>query len=479
MKIRSLFGRVTLLLVLSVVLVLGAAAVVMDHMVDAEMGQRFDAGLLTQARILASMSDVEPQGLTMEDVSGPHLRMLSGRAQVVWAVRCADGSRQTSNPAPSAYPAGWQRSGSAQPAYADVTSGADVFRAVWFRFRIGQDDRVGSEVAASGARTSPCTLLFMRSKAALNDVLTDIDAIVLVTPIVALLMVLLASPWLVRRGLRPLAVLGEKMRSIGPQRSGNRLAPTGTRELEPLVTRFNEVLSRMDEGMAREREFAGALAHETRTRLAELRTLVDVERRYPSGRPLDALLQEVGHISGELESIVAGLLLLTRLNADIEQLHMVRLNMADVVMRHVEHLAPIWQRRELNVTRMFYEGHIPVAADASLLDIIVGNILGNACAYAPDGSTVQVRLNPAGVEISNFAPELDREDVARFGQRFWSKHHAGGNHAGLGLALAGAAAKAMDLALTFELDAQQQLRVRLCWTGQSDAMHKTGPESAE
>jgi signal transduction histidine kinase len=317
----------------------------------------------------------------------------------------------------------------------------------------------------------------MRSKAALDDVLTDIDAIVLITPIVALLMVLLASPWLVRRGLRPLEVLGDTMRSIGPQLSGNRLAPTGTRELEPLVTRFNEVLTRMDEGMAREREFAGALAHETRTRLAELRTLVDVELRYPSGRPLDTLLHEVGHISGELESIVAGLLLLTRLDANIEQLHMVRHDMAEVVTRHVKYLALVRQRRGLSMIRIPDTCHASLVADTSLLDIIVGNVLGNACAYAPSNSTIEVHLAGDALNIRNLAPELDDDEVACFGQRFWSKHHGNEGHAGLGLALAGAAARVMGLRLTFRLY-EQELQVRLSWPHTSETVHESDTEAA-
>src|SRR5699024_10675849 len=130
-------------------------------------------------------------------------------------------------------------------------------------------------------------------------------------------------------GLKPLAVLGENMRGIGPHAPGQRLPPAGTRELEPLVACFNEVLTRMDEGLARERQFAGALAHETRTRLAELRTLVEVERRYPSGCPTAELLGEIGGIGGELESTVSGLLLLTRLDAGIEKPEQRRIGLND------------------------------------------------------------------------------------------------------------------------------------------------------
>lgn len=462
MKTRSLSGRVAMLLVCATILVLGTAALVMDHMVDAEMGRRFDAGLLTQARILASMSDMEPEGLTMEDVSGPHLRMLSGRSQVVWAVRCTDGSRETSLPAPTAYPPTWQQAPGAEPVYADVKTGGHVFRAVWFRFSAG-DENDDNPVAASALAPDSCALLFMRSRAELDDVLDTIDGILLMTPMLALLIVFLLSPWLVRRGLKPLTELGESMRAIGPQASGNRLPSTGTRELEPLVTRFNEVLARMDEGMAREREFAGALAHETRTRLAELRAMVEVEQRYPGGRSIDELLRDIGRIGADLEGTVSGLLLLTRLDAGIEGMQMTRVDMRAMIEKHVNHLTPTMHKRQLAVQWEPGASADHLHVDASLLDIIIGNVLGNACAYAPETSTIRLLLKPGRLLIGNLAPELSGDEVAQFGQRFWSKHHGSEGHAGLGLALAGAAARAMGMVLEFHLDDAHWLGVCLRW----------------
>ncbi len=476
---RSLSARVTLLVVVAVVLVVGSAAAVMDHLVDADMRRRFDTELLTQAQILVSMSNRGPQGLIMKDVSGPHLRMLSGRSKVVWAAHCADGSVQTSSPAPEAYPPAWRASASGDPTYATVMAGKQDFRAVWFRFDVGEGNAInGADSVTNGRDVKSCQLLFMRSQARLEDVLGDIDDILLTTPIVALLIVLLAASWLVRRGLRPLHVLGERMRDVGPRVPGRRLEPVATRELAPLVTRFNETLARMDEGMAREREFAGALAHETRTRLAELRTLVDVELRYPSGRSMEEILQEIGAIGGGLQRTVSGLLLLTRLDARIEKLRMVRIDMADVLARHIEHLAPVWQGRGLRVTREHDNREVHLIADESLLDIIVGNVLGNACAYAPDGTSVRIRLDVDAWEVSNQTPDLDHDEVARFGQRFWSKHHGSEGHAGLGLALAGAAAQAMGFELTFRLDGQRRLHARLGWRTPSESVHISDTEAA-
>ena len=101
--------------------------------------------------------------------------------------------------------------------------------------------------------------------------------------------------------------------------------------------------------------------------------------------------------------------------------------------------------------------------EGALLEVIVGNLLGNACAYAPEGDTVQLRADAHGLAIDNAAPGLTEADLVRFGQRFWRKQPPHAGHAGLGLALTAAAAQALGLALDFRLDPQQRLRATLDW----------------
>ena len=271
MKRLSLSGRITWLLGLAAVVILGAAAFTMDHLVDAEMGQRMDDAVLAQARMLASLVNAGPEGLDMDVVKQPRRQLLASRAADFWSVHCADGSTTTSRPPPPDYPVHWLRDAHEQPTFANVSAASGTLRAVWFRF---QTDAGGRSETASNA-TLACSVVYLHSRSELDEILNTIDDILLLTPLLALLAVLLLSPMLVRRGLKPLAALGEAMQDIGPQSPGQRLPATGTRELEPLAVRFNEVLERMDEGVTRERQFAGALAHETRTHLAELRALLD------------------------------------------------------------------------------------------------------------------------------------------------------------------------------------------------------------
>lgn len=466
---RTLSGRIAFLLGTATVLLLGGAAVLMDHLVDAEMRHRFDSDLAAQARALAALVEHGPGGLDMGEASGVPLRMLASDVQGAYAVRCVDGSRLPSRPPPAGYPAHWTDTAGEAPTFADLDVAGASLRAVWFRFTpiavpaTGRSVRAGDSENAGRGRDG-CRLIFMQSRAALDDILLTIDVILLAIPLLALLLVLLLSPHLVRRGLRPLAALCASMRGIGPNLPGRRLRSTGTHELEPLVAGFNEVLELMDEVVARERRFTDALAHEMRTRLAELHTLVDIERRYPSGRPVDALLGDIGDIGGELEGTISGLLLLTRLDAGLESLDWRHVDVDAFVSRLVERVAGVVKRRGLQVGVERPESPLSLVADPALLNIVVGNLLGNACEYAATGSAIRLCWDEGSMVIENQAPDLRDEDIGCFGQRFWSKQQGRGGHTGLGLALAGSAALAMGFGLSFRLREGQRLRVTLDWS---------------
>jgi len=187
-----------------------------------------------------------------------------------------------------------------------------------------------------------------------------------------------------------------------------------------------------------------------------------VESRYPSGRSTPELLAEIGSIGAELEATVTALLLLTRLQSGLERPQWQTLALAPWLERQLQRQQATATARRLALVS---EGTPPEAlhTDPALLEVIVGNLLGNACAYAPEGDTVRLRVDARGLAIDNAAPGLTDADLASFGQRFWRKQLPHAGHAGLGLALTTAAAQALGLALEFRLDAQQRLHATLDW----------------
>ncbi|MBA2077584.1 HAMP domain-containing sensor histidine kinase [Rhodanobacter sp. PCA2] len=455
MKPSSLSARVTLLLAVVCLLVLGGGARLMDWRIDHELATRFRADLLSQARAVGNMAALEQDGPADRAVPG-----LAG-GDTWYELRCDGATPQFSDPPPPASPRGWPEDAGPQPRFARLGRHDHHLESVRLSFPHPPGEDGDARAAGTGAHAT-CRLLFMQDRHSLDELLLAIDWVLGLGPVLAVAIALIAVPLVVRRGLRPIGALVERMRDIGPNAPGQRLAPIGLQELDPLVTRFNDVLGRMDDGLARERQFASGLAHETRTRLAELRALAEVESRYPSGRSTPELLAEIGSIGAELEATVTALLLLTRLQSGLERPQWQTLALAPWLERQLQRQQATATARRLALVS---KGTPPEAlhTDPALLEVIVGNLLGNACAYAPEGDTVHLRVDARGLAIDNAAPGLTDADLASFGQRFWRKQLPHAGHAGLGLALTTAAAQALGLALEFRLDAQQRLHATLDW----------------
>ena len=454
MKTFSLRLRLTLLLAIATLVALGIAAWVVDWRADAEMQQRFDSALLARAQAFAALAKFGERNVAVEnDVLRSNL--FPGAGGKSWyELRCGNTEIAHSAEVPPRIAA------AGVPYFADTrTSDGRLLRQVVLRFT---DTGNGNGRADRHAAT--CELRYALDRGPLDEILGTLDLILLGSILGAFLIVLALTPWLVRRGLRPLRTLDAAMARIGPDAPGERLPRADTRELAPLVARFNEVLARMDEGLARERQFAAGLAHELRTRLAELRTLVDVEMRYPSERNPRSVLGEIGTIGGELEATVGALLQLTRIESGVQAAQHEPVDVQALVTRVLTRHGEALHARGLRLVRADAQATVRIETDPALLEIVLDNLLGNAIAYSAAASEINVNVTPRHIEIGNAAPGLGESDLARFGQRFWRKGAGedGAGHAGLGLALAQASTRALGMRLEFALTAGV-LNATLAW----------------
>lgn len=466
MKRGALSTSITLLLLITSLLLLGGGSLLMDARIDSKLEERYRETLLTQARAAATVIELESEIPQAHGLLRPLGELFGGHGRIYYELRCTGQPIVRSQPEAPVLPAGWPDLIGAEPQFSELQHDGRPLGTVVFTFQGALDEPGAAKrpvtPVKAGDATHDCQLLFQQDRRQFDRLLLDIDWILAISPLLALLIAFIAVPLIVRRGMRPMTQLVQSMESIGPNSPGQRLSSTGLAELDPLVSRFNQVLERMDEGLARERQFASGLAHETRTRLAELRTLTEVELRYPTGRSMNQLLSEISSISGELEATVTALLMLTRLQAGMDQPQLQRLDVHEWLERLVQrHRSPDAGRRlscELRV-----DGTPMLDTDPALLELIVGNLIGNAFAYAPAGDVIRIHTDGHGFHIDNAAPNLARSDLQHLGQRFWRKQTEHSGHAGLGLALAIAAAQAQGMPLEFSLSPDHRLHVDLAW----------------
>jgi two-component system sensor histidine kinase QseC len=267
---------------------------------------------------------------------------------------------------------------------------------------------------------------------------------------------LLAMTLAVQRGLKPVDQLASGAAAIdpdGPRRDleFERLPP----ELSTLGQRLRDLMRRLFDARDRERRFSRAVAHELRTPLAEMRMLADVGAISDSLDKTKQSLREVSRTAEELQRIVDTLLALARYESGQESPQFEPVEISGETRRMIRRYEERAQERSLTMQVVLPDERW-VVADQSLLRRLLSNLLANAVSHAPHGSTVEVKLAPAGpLHIRNAAPHLERRDVAHLAESFYRKSSQSDSaHAGLGLSLAAAIANVSKLKLDLELDAQ-------------------------
>jgi two-component system sensor histidine kinase QseC len=273
----------------------------------------------------------------------------------------------------------------------------------------------------------------------------------LVLPLVVSLPLLLLPAWLsVRLALRPWRQLAREMETRTPDDlSPLRFQPRHA-ELQPLVRALDRLLSRVRDGVQRERSFIADAAHELRTPLAAMRVHVEALQQRPLADGDRHLLDGLGRSGERASRLVAQLLALMRSDARRSSPDMGRLSLVALAQDRLAALAPLAEAREVELE---FSGAREALVDGeregmtSLLD----NLIENAIKYSPAGGTVRVSVHAsaqtsaqasandgpprAELSVEDEGPGIAPEHRERVFDRFYRVPDQSLPGSGLGLAI--------------------------------------------
>ncbi|MBX3609642.1 MAG: sensor histidine kinase N-terminal domain-containing protein [Hydrogenophaga sp.] len=269
---------------------------------------------------------------------------------------------------------------------------------------------------------------------------------------------LVAMAWAVRVALQPMRELTDELTS----RRADDLRPVSLerapRELHPMLNAMNGLFTRVDDTLARERQFTADAAHELRTPIAVLAAQWDVYRgarndaeRQRAGGALDSGLRRMARLIDQL-------LGLSRLDATERLKAPQPLAWERVVEQAMTDVLPLAERRQIDLGCEWAEGG-PSAAppwlgDDHLMTLLLRNLLDNAVRYAPDGSAVTLSFGAQSLSVDNPAPPgLSASDMANWGERFHRPDGQPESGSGLGVSIAQRIATLHGLALRHRLSA--------------------------
>jgi len=248
---------------------------------------------------------------------------------------------------------------------------------------------------------------------------------------------LLLILWAVRQGLRPLQLLADNLAGRSPQER-SPLPENVPGEVLPMVRALNALLARIAEAMEHERRFTADAAHELRTPLAALQVQAEVMALMPdeAGRQHALALLQQG--IGRATRLVEQLLALSRLDPlqglpaaqPVDWAVVCRDAMADVAAAAADknmQLQLNWQDSPAQV--------LPLTGDATLLTLMLRNLLDNAVRYCPAAACIELQASATGIVVRDNGPGIAPEWLARVHERFFRPPGQDMPGSGLGLSI--------------------------------------------
>ncbi len=268
---------------------------------------------------------------------------------------------------------------------------------------------------------------------------------------------LLATLWLLSWPLaahlaRPLQRMADAADALGGGDLSVRIRPEDLQrrhrrrprrdEIGRLAERFNRMAENLQRLLTAHKQLLADISHELRTPLARLRVALEMARDMDAERR-GGYLDTVEQQADAMEALIEELLLFARLEQAPGDLRTESLAAAAVAAEALAAQRPEAEARQVALVADVAPDVPPFAAERVLLLRALGNVLRNAVAHGPAGSTVTLRVTaPAGgvaftvIDEGPGVPPEQRERIfAPFVRTDVARSRAGGG-VGLGLAIA-------------------------------------------
>jgi len=258
--------------------------------------------------------------------------------------------------------------------------------------------------------------------------------------LISLVVSLLVIWFALGRELRPL----QRLKDAITNRSPNDLNPIrlkhNLQEITPLIDSQNQLFTKLENAIEREKAFTDNAAHELRTPLTGIISQLQVAK-VTQGETQQRAIEKSLFSASRLQSLLENLLLLARVDkAPIEQ-HVQPWELSKELSNLLTELGCENNDIQVHTNASKRLSHIPVFA----FTIVMKNLIDNARQHGVKGMPISIAIeeddNVFVIRVSNHAT-LNTETLAYMKRRFWRESHSQGN--GLGLAIVNALVEALN-----------------------------------
>lgn len=239
-------------------------------------------------------------------------------------------------------------------------------------------------------------------------------------------------------GLSPLSRFTREVK----QREPDKLEPLDIKgtphEVLPLQNALNALFIRLQALLDYERRFTADAAHELRTPLAAIKTQAQVAYGANDSSQREQALKKVINGTDRAAHLIEQLLMLSRLDPEKTPVNQQQIKLSAVVSECVALHAPVAVRKGVDLGFEANDEGL-VFGDATLLGVLVRNLVDNAVRYTPSGGQVDVRINRVGMEVLlqvvDTGPGIPGKERKVAVSRFYRVLGSGEDGSGLGLSI--------------------------------------------
>lgn len=284
--------------------------------------------------------------------------------------------------------------------------------------------------------------------------------------VVALPLLALGVAWAVALGVSPLRRLGRTLADRQPQALAPVVLDNAPAEMAPMVDALNGLFGRIGALLESERRFTADAAHELRTPIAAIRTQAQVALAEADDTLRHHALRATLEGCDRATRLVEQLLTLSRLESG-GAAQGAPVELGERVRRVLADLAPQALQKAQTVE---LQAGAPccVMGDATLLEVLVRNLVDNAIRYSPAQARIVVTLAQQGsrvqLAVEDSGPGLSDADAQRLGERFFRVLGSGESGSGLGWSIVQRIAAAQGATVAADRSARLGgLRVTVSW----------------
>lgn len=240
--------------------------------------------------------------------------------------------------------------------------------------------------------------------------------------------------WASHRVMKPVSDLAARLDTLTEEGKPERLSVHfADDEVGQLADALDSYADRLHQLVERDREFNADVSHELRSPLTVITGATELLLAQPNlDDKVRTRLLRIARAARQSADITTALLHMVRAEQGIDKDSAAQ-NVGRIVNEVVHLHEPLIGNKPL-VLRVEEQERVSVIAPESVVAVTIGNLIGNAMRYTPEGEVV-ISIGNGRVLIDDTGPGIPEEELEYVFERHYRGQNISGKGAGLGLAI--------------------------------------------